>query len=660
MKTIILSNKSKEERAESKEITPSGNNNLLKHFSLLFTLLSLLLVTSCDSYLDTTNEQADPAHEELTSLSALRAATAGLYCQPWYYFHKQRFLQLGDARANNLLNNGSSSNDYNAQVSFNEETSNTTIANAWGSLYNVITQSAYVIDDYAPFCVNNGSCTQDEANVCIAEAKFMRALAYWFLAIYWHDVPIVDNATTVSTVARANRFEDVMLYAINDAEWAKQWLSVTPYAKGRVSKVSAEALLSRLYLTVADYAQGGHFSSDFKSSVIDKYYADDFDYSSSTLSDFFFQKAADNANEAIADAPKGGYGLMSNYEDIFKVVNNNCQESLFAIQFVPGSTAYGLGNELQGNLCYDRCVDNNYGMAYNTFASYDFCLVAAHRGGLQRTRGNVFLDGMTYDYLYHERDTCRNHFGKHQGDVWTVVRPRTTVPIKKQVVGGPIATNNTAIQGNSGFDTPFIRMSEVYLNLTEALMGLNHVSETSDSKILEGVNTVRRRAYAYEISNGTYPGDYTTFNLDSMLLERRMEFFCEGLSWADVVRRSFMGSEDLQHILDYNNNKLFEQTGDELMGCNREYGYRYTADSDVNKVGTVTLTTNTDGSYRIARAAKESVHNIPDGSYVHSSEVGEGDNLWSMIYPPTESSADTNLLLAPVAYDFTEILSSKN
>lgn len=628
--------------------------------------ISGMMLSSCDSFLDTTDEQTMPAHEELTSLEALRATTGGLYAQPWYYFHKNRFYQLGDCRANNLFISTSDTNDNNTQASMNEDKENTTLTHSWGSLYNVITQAGYIIYDYAPYCVKQGICTQAEANECLAEARFMRALAYWYLAMYWHDVPIVEDASKMSPTLRANRFEDVLQYAICDAEFAREWLPQSPSETGRVSKVSAAALLSRLYLTAGAWAKGSHYSSDFKSRVLDKWYEGDEEYQVSlSLDEFYYAKAASSARTAIKESTTAGYGLMDDYEQIFRVQNNNCKESLFALQVVPGSTTYGLANELQGAFCYDRCLDNNYGMAWSTWASYDFMVVAEKRGGLNRTRGNVFPLGFTYDYLYHELDTCQNHLGCKQGDVWKVGKSGSSsgkyLPIRKWIMGGPLATNNQVISGNSGFCTPLIRMSEVYLNLTEALMGLYDQTETADNRCLEGVNTIRQRAYKYEIANGTYPGDYGTtggFNLDSLLQERRMEFFVEGLYWSDIVRRSFMGEEHLQHMLDYINNKLVEQDGDPIMGCHRLYQYKYTPASTTSRIGTVELA-KSKGDYIIKRACRECVHNISNGSYCHSSKRGDADNLWSMIYPPAETSQDPYLLLEPISYDFSSLINNK-
>ncbi len=622
--------------------------------------------TSCNDYLDTNNERIVPAHEQLTSLKALQAVTANLYAQPWYYFHKQRFLMLGDARANNIFNSNSSLSELSAQLTLNEDKQNASILYSWGSLYNVVTQSCYIINDYVPYCIDNKICSETDARACEGEARFMRAIAYWFLTVYWHDVPIVDDPVTAIPTAFANRFEDVLQYAVCDAEYAARWLPAVPVSKGRVSKVSAQALLSRLFITLGAWGKGGHFSSDFKSRVLDGYYADDEDFkSSATLAEFYYAKAAAAARQVISDAPDAGYELMEDYEQIFRVQNNNCSEVLFAIQSVPSTTSYGLANELQGMFCYDRCLDKNFGMTYSNYASYDAVLAFSQRGGLSRTRGNIMPANMTYDYLYHELDTCKNHNGGfHQGDTWKVIRGyNDPLPVKKQVVGGPRGTDNLAIQGNSGFCTPMLRMSEVYLNLTEALMGLYGEETSTRPRVLEPINTVRRRAYKSEIAAGTYhpaTDDYSTINLDSLLIERRMEFYCEGLAWSDIVRRSLMGETHLRRMVDYQNGKIDDREDEPLMGCHRQYRYRYTAHADLTKVGTPVLRSNTDGSYMTVQPSHSCQHNVPEGSYCHQQSMTVYTNLWAMIYPPTEVMQDANMHEAPVPYNFATIIANKN
>ncbi len=629
----------------------------MRKLIIQISLWSLALtpwLTSCEDYLDTTNESVYPAHEALQSISDLQSTTAYLYAAPWYYFHKQRFVQLSDCRANNIYT-GSTSSAFALMGTFSEANDNTVISHAWGSLYNVLAQSAYIVNDYVPYCREQGIGTESELKACLAECAFMRAMAYWQLAMFWHDVPIVDNPVEADNNARANRFSDVLVYAIMNAEYAEKWLPKRQTETGRVSKLSAMGLLSRLYLTAANYAQGGHFEEEVTTQVLKPYYADDMVWlKASSLQQFFYQKAVDVATECIAEGPTSGYGMMDDYEELFRVQSNNCREVLFALQFVSGSTTYGICNDQQETYCYDRCLDNNWGIGYLR-ASYDFILDAIHRGGVSRTRGNIMPSYMTYTYLYHELDTCAK-----KGDTWTCSN-MSTLPIKKQVVGGPMGTGNIGVKGNSGFCTPMLRMAEVYLNLTEAKMGLQGVTATTDAETLEGVNVVRRRAYRTEIEQGRYRGDYGKtgpFTLDSMLIERRMEFFCEGLIWQDVVRRSFMGEEEMQHMLDYANNRLAET--DPVMGCYRLYSYRYTGNSkDVTKLGKVALSTNSMGEYTYSRSSREVVHNVTEGSWCHSSADGVEDNIWSTIYPPSETLQAPALLEQPVAYDFTEILNHK-
>ena len=596
--------------------------------------IGLIAFSAISCSLDTDNEKMAPATQRLEKYSDLQATSANLYLEPWYEFHK-RMLILGDARANNLLQNTTDYNEYNAQGTFNEAMALQTIQRPWASLYNVITQADYVIEYYAPYCIENNVCTQKQAEVVIGEARMIRAMAYYYLAIYWHNVPIVDNPATVSAQAYSNRFEDVMLYAIRDAEYAANHMQ-QPYAVGRVARVPALTLLSRLYITIGAYAHGGHTTG-------------------ATTAAQFYAKADSVATLAIAEAESDGYGLMEDYEQIFRVQNNNCREVLFALQFVSQSMTRGLANDIGANMSYRYCIVNRYGKAWNTRAGYDFVNLSSIRGGMSRTRGNIFLPGTTYDYLYHEMentadkiDCCDEDAHNHtKGKVWTVERKLDMLPVKKQVVGGPIATSGLATNGNSGFCTPMLRLAEAYLNQSEArLMLKTDGADCTDATVLEGINTIRRRAYKMERERGEYgPGliyhDYTTVNLDSLLQERRLEFFCEGTSWGDIVRMSFISDAQLKRMIDYNNNRLVDFTSDPVAGCNRQYKYQYTRPDDA------------DIDHKVGTVATANIGSVGSPCYRASRECTK-ENLWAMIYPPTEISYNPNLKKDPVPYDFGE------
>lgn len=594
-------------------------------FHLFALLLGVILTSSFAACsLDTDNEKMVPAYTTLQSLADLQATAANLYLEPWYEFHK-RMLMIGDARANNIVQNNTDYGEWNAQGTFNEAMSVQTIQRPWASLYNVITQADYIVDDYAPYCVQHNICTQEQADAVVAEARLIRALAYYYLGIYWHNVPIVDNPTTIAVQARTNPFEDVILYAIRDVEFAVEHLGDKPYEVGRVSRITALTLLSRLYLTIGAYTNGGHTARPGTATE-------------------WFAKADSVATLAINDASAAGYGLMDDYEEMFRVQNNNCQEVLFAIQFVAHNQTRGLANELGYTLCYRYDLDRRYGKAWSTLAGYDFVNVSSMRGGMSRTRGNIFLPGTTYTYLFHEMDndadkidcTDEDTHNHEKGKIWTVERKLSMLPIKKYVVGGPIATGGVATNGNTGFCTPMIRLAEAYLNQSEARLMLHGGESSEDADVLSGINTIRQRAYKMEIAAGTYPGDYLSINLDSILQERRLEYFCEGIHWSDIVRMSFYSDAQLQKMLDYNNNRLKDRTSDPTVGCYRQYKYQYHRPEDENipnQVGTVTLATTGILCYRASRECTK-------------------ENLWAMPYPPSELSLDPNLKLDPVPYDF--------
>ena len=120
----------------------------------------------------------------------------------------------------------------------------------------------------------------------------MRAAAYYYLASYWHDVPIMENpiAHTEAFNMAPTRFEDVIRYGIRDLEYAAEWLPLAD-ADGRVTRYSALGLLARYYVTLAAYARGGHCTQ----ATMDYYEAS----GSHDLADILYDLAKEAAGEVI-------------------------------------------------------------------------------------------------------------------------------------------------------------------------------------------------------------------------------------------------------------------------------------------------------------------------------------------------------------------------
>lgn len=584
------------------------NKNIVNKIAFLWTLI---LLGGCSDFLDTESDIQKQGAASITTLEDLRNTTANLYTAPWFGFN-QSSNAVCDARGNNLLADATSSTFANF-AGFSENSSTEGLDNLWSSLYNISAQSSYVIKDYAP---NVRLHVSDELkiNACEGEARFMRGTAYWYLAMIWHDVPIIENpnALVLTPKVNPNRFEDVIQFAIYDLEYAVKWLPVSD-EKGRVTKYSAEGMLARMCLTAANYAMGGNFSQDYlqRNNLA----------GNQAVAQYYFARAKELTNNVLTEG-KSTYDLLPDYEDLFKVQNNNNRESLFSIQVIPGSSVYGLGNTRQQSLAGSTVLTNGLN-AYggSVYAGYDILHLYLLDGGKSRIRGNVFVAGSVYDYL-----------GTHTAEKkWTATKEKAN--IKKFVVGSTEDTGGIAINGNSGLMTPIMRMAEVYLMYTEACMGSDNV--TTDAQAVQCFNKVRERAFVLNKADFAAKSSVTR---NDLFKERRMEFFMESLFWQDIVRRSFY---DTDWVLRYLNNRLKDENAETEL--TNYVWYHYT----LNPVKYPATGGWNNSPRASAVVAREAVHN-GSAEFVHQGN----ENVWCLPYPQADASKNPLLNQQPVKFNF--------
>lgn len=550
---------------------------------LVIGLLSLV-GTGCSDFLNVTSEQELTYDTFYKTASDCRSATAVLYNSVWFDFNS--FLwEIGDSRANNMYVDLAT---Y-ASAIFNRfmETSNTDdLENGWDALYSVVGQADHVLNNLYR-ALDNG-VDPAVVNACKGEARFMRGLAYWYLACTWGDVPIVEDPVQLTNnfVVRTNYREDVLQYALKDMEFAATYLPESD-EPGRLTRYSALGMLSRLYITAACYARGGNFTPD-------RYEMNP---------DYYYRKAA----EAALAVCEGGtqYSLMNDYEQLFRVQNNNNSESLFAIQWVPGSTVYGVGNRMQINLCYStEMLGGLKAYGGSNYLSAEFVELMHKRGELSRKRATFFYNGAVYGYLGTATDA-----GK-----W-VVSGRSMCNVKKHIVGGTKDTDGGAVGENSGFATPMLRLAEVYLLYAEAVLGTKNeidASTVEGRKALNYFNRVRERARDKNMEEpSTNLPDLDKLALNDIWTERRCELAMEGQFWYDIVRRAFWNKEWVLNFLN-----------------NQKRGYKYNYDGNTFKWG------NSDG--RDAKPATEDKLLLP--------------------YPLNEVTMNPLLREEPVHFDITEEL----
>ena len=123
----------------------------------------------------------------------------------------------------------------------------------WSRFYSIIFQTNVIIDRAEYEGVNWVS--EDEKNSIIAEAKFLRAFAYHFLANMWGGVPLVLKETSGPKFDyERSTQEQVYLQCKDDLTFAIQWMGTADKQKGgRAPRAAAQHLLVEVSISMGDY-----------------------------------------------------------------------------------------------------------------------------------------------------------------------------------------------------------------------------------------------------------------------------------------------------------------------------------------------------------------------------------------------------------------------
>lgn len=485
---------------------------------LVAMMAGVAFFASCEDFLTSTNTTNANQETYFDSDEALETATAPLYNFVWSNFNGKLYYSMGDGRSNNLTARWS---DYIYPfTNFTETALSPGLEDAWGSLYSVIAQANYTITNIQNY--STASVSEEAKIQAYAEARFMRGVAYWYIASLWgKGIIYTDTAAQVANpIVPPHRQVDVMEFAIRDLEYAAANLSATAGDPGRVTKYSAFGMLSRVYLSMAGLSTDGQYDgtnieTNFNDGKRNAYYLD-------------------LARKAAIKCIEGPYALLPEYKQLFAVPTwNNNSESIFQLQWLKGSNdaiGWGGGNALSAFFSWSTMVgETNWGNA--TYASWDM-VREYDPADVIRRHATIATVGAFYDDLNTEN-------GGYTYDV-TEDGYDNKCNVKKHVIG-KLADNGQSYQQSSGVNTYMMRLAEVYLNLAEAILGNNET--TNDQTALQYYNAVRERA-----------GMPTKMIIryEDLRYERRIELAYEGQYWYDLLRRSYY---QRQEVINYLNNQ---------------------------------------------------------------------------------------------------------
>lgn len=475
----------------------------IKTGSVLLLLVAFSIMQSCSDFLEITPNN-EVVGETLTE-DNLPALTSPLYNLVWTDFNEKFYFGLGDGASYNLY---APFSDYIYPFSDLSVTGLTgPLVQAWESFYVVIQQANKVI-----ISIEESDATEEAKNQYIAEARFMRGVAYWYLGTLWGDVIIVEDPGEVvnNPVTNTHPRKDVFEFAIRDLEFAAKYLPESASQSGRLNRYSAYGMLSRVYLAFSGYVDNADNPN------------------SGNRSETYLGLAKRAAEMVIS---RSNFSLMGNYPDLFKVENNNNSETLFALQWVPGmnnSTGWGAINPHQAYFANSsEITGDDAAWGSWTRATYDVIKEYDKNDTIRRK-----ATWMGYGDYYPEINRDKGGY-LNQAD-----GGREYLNVKKGVVGSPKDVSGVD-RMNSSLNTYMLRLAEVYLNYSEAILG--NADATSDGAALEYFNAVRERAGMPAKTSITY---------NDIRYERRVEFCMEGLYWYDLVNRAYYKEQEVLNYID--------------------------------------------------------------------------------------------------------------
>lgn len=477
-------------------------------------LISSLIFGSCgDRLLDSSPDDKYVESNFWNSEAAADAALTGVYNILRYDgIYGNEATPLWEDTATPNAYNYSDAKGFNSIASGKQmETTGGVIANRWARSYMGIGRANAFLAN-----VDRVDIDEEKKARMKGEAKFLRALYYFFLEAYYGDVPLILDppALEQGDLPRTPRAE-VVAQIIKDLDEAAPVLppSYSGANVGRVTQGAALALKARVLL--------------FEASPL-----------FNTNNDIQKWDEAAKAAKAVIDL--GQYDLYPDYRALFLPENENNEEVIFDIQYIypDGGHSFDLiCRQYNTNAPLRELIDAYYmkdGLPYDESDLYDPDNIYANRD--PRMDMTIVYPGATYmGETVSESRFAVTGYGMKKYSIYDEEKPPSD---KADLKGGQSETNYMVI-----------RYADVLLMYAEAL---NEFSGPSP-QVYDALNAIRDRVDMPHIESG-----HTKETLrEEIRHERRIELVGEGYFYNDI-RRWMIGEEMLSGPVHAYNGKELE------------------------------------------------------------------------------------------------------
>lgn len=512
--------------------------------------------SSCSDYLDVEVGEQKTAKEFYNNAyemdEALNGVYSGMMSIPMYQWY------LSEVHSDNIWSGAASEGKANAYGAIHQFAStlseNSTLDNAWVAYYTVIARANSFISRVQDVVYEADSLKMQQ----IAEARFLRALAYFDLVRFWGRVPATTESVTVDMALTLGQSEPVEIYdniIVPDLKFAIENLNETPltyngayatdngkvlnasntnYSTGKPTPSAAKAVLGRVYITEAGFP-------------------------------LYREELKEPAKELLLDVinysnSHGNRWWASTADEWRKMWmhDNDNKYFLFEIQYV---CEEDMGNPVTYNSIPNFTGYNNYwsygkGNGYGIYASEEAWNIWSDD---EDSEGNIIYDArqdFTIDPTLHSEKKV------------LVINKWLESDIKRaEVELAPYSFNAVIEKTMWPQNYPIIRLEDVMLMYAE-------LAGNTDATAKELVNRIRTRTGRPALTEWQ-TADSERF-LEAVKDERRREFMGEGIRWHDLVR----WDNDLEPIrkMFYNygkNNPDVLPACISAMGRIQDYSYLY-------------------------------------------------------------------------------------
>ncbi|MCF0073937.1 RagB/SusD family nutrient uptake outer membrane protein [Dyadobacter sp. CY261] len=381
---------------------------------------------------------------------------------------------------------------------FNMDDNNNMVNQFWPVWYQVISGTNAAI-----FGAQTLNLPEATGNPLIAEARFIRAFAYFHLVQVFGDIPYIDyfisNPESVKSISKTPA-ATVYASIIADLEFAKQWLPDKQPAevRSRASKGTAAAYLASVHLTMGQY-----------------------------------QKAYTEAKWVIDNKDKFGYALEADFQTLFKAPQApNMKEHIFDIDFLGLKSGEGGAND-------------------DIMAP----MTGVRGGDAPRSGWSVIVPSLKVYSTWDDRDYRKEVSFDDSLLVGGKLVPYTEFTNTKR----PHIAKYARFAGNSNSEGRYsdhnyaaMRYAEILLIAAEASVEVSG----PNAEALGYINEIRARARNWAGKQVTFPEDVKVglakdAMIDLILEDRRLELAFEYKRWYDIKRRNlgekvFKGTNSLE------------------------------------------------------------------------------------------------------------------